>query len=58
MSREEAIENFKEFIDHFQTQIKQAQAVDDKCFDVERAEKDIQTFEMAISSLEEVIQNE
>lgn len=53
MSREEAIENFKEFIDHFQTQIKQAQAISDKAFDVERAERDIQTFEMAISALEQ-----
>lgn len=51
MTNEQAIENLKEFIDHFQTQIRQAQAVDDKAFDVERAERDIQTFEMAIKAL-------
>lgn len=51
MTNAEAIENFKEFIDHFQTQIKQAQAIGDKAFDFERAERDIQTFEMGIKAL-------
>ena len=41
MTREEAINNLKEFIDHFKTQIKQAQAANDKAFDIERAERDI-----------------
>lgn len=51
MTNEQAIENLKEFIDHFQTQIKQAKSVNDECFDFERAERDIQTFEMAIKAL-------
>lgn len=51
MTNAEAIENFKEFIDHFRTQIKQAQAIGDKAFDIERAERDIQTFEMGIKAL-------
>ena len=51
MTNAQAIENLKEFIDHFQTQIKQANAVGDKSFDIERAERDIQTFEMAIRAL-------
>ena len=53
MTAEESIKNLNEFIDHFQTQIKQAQAVNDTAFDIERAERDIQTFDMAIKALEQ-----
>ena len=53
MTNKEAIENLEEFIDHFQTQIKQAKKANDKAFDIERAEYDIETFKIAISSLKQ-----
>ena len=53
MTNKESIETLKEFIDHFQTQIKQAESVNDKAFDKDRAERDIEAFGTAIKALEQ-----
>ena len=52
MTTKEAIETFQEFIDHFQTEIRQAEKANDKAFDREMAERDIEAFKMAVKALE------
>ena len=51
---EKEIKTLNEFIDHFQTQIKQAEIAKDKSFDIERAKEDIKCFETAIKALKGV----
>ena len=52
MTIEESIETLKEYIDHLQTAIKQAQAANDEYFDVDKAKQDIEAFQMAIKAIE------
>lgn len=58
MTREKAIEILKEYIDHLQTAINQANKESDEAFDREQARKDIAAFRIAIQAIKEQLETD